>query len=484
MKNKVIKILTLVLTLIFLQTCFSYATVNKAELIATGILKYQNGEVVIKDPYSYGRNGLPWAKGKKGIENALGGYTKFESNGIIYEYTGDWVYEDGSKVDFPDNKLTLLPKDGEDEYYTVVISPVYSETLVKFLEFYYTDNVSTGSGSWSNKSSFKTFTHTFKQPDDAKHYKFIEWKDEETGKTYQEGDTYSIPITDIKVGETKVVQINAYWQPSITLNYYDEDGSLLLSDEQFTEVAVDNEGPNKEGKEFLGWYVDDTEVTGNVYEAPGITTEKINRAEVNVQAKYKEIPVKPEKPEKPEKPDKTNSSEEDDKTTTKTKTIVKKYYNEKTIIKRFTTKPTIINNKYITKNTYVINDEKVDKLEEEVEELEDGMPPLAVRRGIKRQWALLNLLFTLLITVMAAFVIVKYNRKKDQDQRDYQTKHIHRILSFVMALLSIVIFFLTTNFSYPMGWFDQWTILFFIFFVDQLVLTILNYRMFKARQES
>lgn len=295
-------------------------------------------------------------------------------------------------------------------------------------------------------------------------YKFIGW-DSDIAPATENKDYTAVynPITNI-----------------YTIKFVDYDDTQLSQDDyEYGTAAEDVKAPIPYRQPTIQYtYI----FTGWTPEIEDVTKD------ATYKATWEEKEIIPDKPDDPE-PTPDDPEEEDD---TKTKVIIKKYYNEKVITKHIITKPTIINrtvrpttivNRYITKNYITENNKKIDKLEEEVEELEDDLPPLAAR-GIKKQWALLNLLFTLLIVIMAAFVIVKYNRKKDQDQRDYQTKHIHRILSFVMALLSIVIFFLTTNLSYPMGWFDQWTILFFIFFVDQLVLTILNYRMFKARQES
>ena len=537
---------------------------SKAELIATGILQYKNGQVITKAPYSYGKNSLPWSKTKKGIENALGGYTKFEDKGLIYEYTGDWTYEDGSKVDFSNNKITLQPNDDEEEYYTVTISPVYSATLVKFLQFDYIDNISTGSGSWSNQGSFDSFTHTFKQPDDKAHYKFVEWKNEDTGKTYQSGDTYTISIDEIEANNPKVVQIYAYWKPSITLNYYDEDGTLLQSDEQFTNVAVDNEGPSPEGKKFIGWFIDEENVTGNVYDAPEVTNSPIDKAVIDVYAKYETIPepvgpgqvrpepepepaptptVKPEQeptvePETPMTPiiipeptvkpepvlpttpkepaippvldDDTSTPENteitpevqeqpettvdpdpapstSDTTEVEPQTIIKRYITQKTIKKIITTKPqiiyrtinrrpTIINNEYVTKNVY--KTEEVNGNEGSTT-IEEQAPPLATPS--KPHWALINVILTILIVLFAAFVIFVRNKKRTTRENS-TIKRTHRILSFIMAILTVILCLLTEDFSAKMQLVDQWTILMAIFFVDQLVVTILNYKMFKTEK--
>lgn len=370
-----------------------------------------------------------------------------------------WFYE-GEETPINEDEIITIP----NSY--IVREPVKDEKNVHVHAKYFTINWLDDNGDTLSTNKMVPYGELpkydgetpFKDASAQYTYKFIGWDSDITPAT--ENKDYTAVYNSIT---------NIY-----TVKFVDYDDTQLSQDDyEYGTAAKDVKAPIpyrqptiKYTYIFSGWTPEIEDVT----------------KDATYKATWKEKEIIPDKPDDPE--------EKDD---TKTKVIIKKYYDEKVITKRVIMKPTVINrtvrpttiiNRYVTKNYITENNKKVDKLEEEVEELEDGMPPLAARRGMKRQWALFNLLFTLLITIMAAFVIVKYNRKKDQDQRDYQTKHIHRILSFVMALLSIVIFFLTTNFSYPMGWFDQWTILFFIFFVDQLVLTILNYRMFKARQES
>jgi len=177
----------------------------------------------------------------------------------------------------------------------VTIAPVYKATESWHLDCQYIDNVSTGSGSWSNTGAVTSYTHTFKNPEEGtpqEHYKFVEWQGE-NGKTYKAGDKVTFDGTGIKAGETKTVETYAVWQPSVTVNYYNWDGTLIKSVEQFEDIDLyaSQAAPAIEGAEFAGWYAAADEdadkiATDTVYGLPATTTKKVDRTEYNVYAHY------------------------------------------------------------------------------------------------------------------------------------------------------------------------------------------------------
>ena len=90
--------------------------------------------------------------------------------------------------------------------------------------------------------------------------------------------------------------------------------------------------------------------------------------------------------------------------------------------------------------------------------------------------ALMNFIFGL--TTIGLGVITLLVHAKTPDLYELN-KHYRRILigvSIAMSVFSSFFFLFTNDLSGSRQWFDQWTILMFIFFVDQLTMTIINYR--------
>ncbi len=178
--------------------------------------------------------------------------------------------------------VVITYQNGNTETLTEVsslsISPVYTVSPQWLLEEKYVDNISTGSGSWSNLDSIESYTHTFKKPDAVTDYEFRYWMSEDTGEQYKEGDklTYSsttITFKDTDEKETVVLpdgktvevpkkteEIDAYWQPAAGVDY-SVNGSLdeEHSQRSFTEdLKVYNYTPEDiEDARFEGWYEDE-----------------------------------------------------------------------------------------------------------------------------------------------------------------------------------------------------------------------------------
>ena len=291
--------------------------------------------VVVKDILTSGQGAsdrqiksqkLSWGDGtsisKKNFESTTGvvagnsQHSKFSFLGIKYEYTGKWIPKNGaseavSGMVNSSQTVSLVYKDLEDSgtkrYLTedteFVFSPDYTQTIIQGLDYYYIDNVSTGSGSWSNKgaayrSDFSALTHTFKNPEETSptltpHYKFVQWQDFENNKTYKAGASFKYSVdSGLPEGTVTTFHIYAVWQPSITVNYYSWDGKLLETVEEFEKGISTEAGypaPKIDGADFLGWYMGtdkDAEKAADSYALPATTTEKVKRAEYNVYARY------------------------------------------------------------------------------------------------------------------------------------------------------------------------------------------------------
>lgn len=265
---------------------------------------------------------LSWGSGTgislKKLESATGikagnsSKADFTYGGYRYHYTSNWVGIDATSSAIDLSKTVMLyNKAGEDsatalyfsEDTTLVLVPDYEKTMIGGLDYFCIDNVSTGSSSWSNadeqgqRSDFSSFTYTFKNPEVAspkyaQHYSFVQWVDFDNDKTYQAGDEFTYTVgKDGAADSVSTYRIYAQWQPSVTVNYYNWNGELLKSVEQFSDIDTESayEAPEIKGAEFLGWYAaadEKAEKADAIYAAPEATTEPVARTEYNVYAHY------------------------------------------------------------------------------------------------------------------------------------------------------------------------------------------------------
>lgn len=105
-----------------------------------------------------------------------------------------------------------------------------------------------------------------------------------------------------------------------------------------------------------------------------------------------------------------------------------------------------------------------------------------------RYWALINLLAALATIIIGLLLIVMYiiNKAKEDDdseEKEYKNKGIKRIISVIIGVISIIIFFLTENINLPMGWVDQWTILMIIILIINIIMAFLSRRKEKEKEE-
>lgn len=198
--------------------------------------------------------------------------TNFSVKGTTYEFV-NWVDSNNNPVtDTLRFKRSDFDRD-TDLYYYAVYNIIEPTVLV----FRYIDNVSTGSGSWTNSAgTFSGYTHTFRQPESQPHYQFLYWLDQNSA-TYGAGDKMVISASDLDAGTTTEMTVYAYWQPSVTVNYYDDNGKLIKSIEKFEDCNVNDYKAADRGEEmFLGW----SEAKGGsvaealTYSAPNASSSK------------------------------------------------------------------------------------------------------------------------------------------------------------------------------------------------------------------
>ena len=106
-------------------------------------------------------------------------------------------------------------------------------------------------------------------------------------------------------------------------------------------------------------------------------------------------------------------------------------------------------------------------------------------------WSLFDLIATVMATILAAIMLILAfgrNRKEGDDEETaaaktangeevesdevYKRKRLGRVLSVIPAAASIVLFILTQDMTQPMAIFDQWSIVFGIIGIINIVLAI------------
>ena len=306
-------------------------------------IKHTDGTTTSSSQSNTLSGGGGWNFTKKKLEQTTGltSGTVISYMGYEYAYTGQWKDGNGNVID-ASSSISIKNAAGTTEgnnYYidedtTIEFSPIYKPTKINGLDYQYIDNISTGSGSWSNadafdyRSKFGSLTHTYRNPEIASptltpHYSFRYWQTDkyeytytdgskgsnssEIGKRYKDGDTgtYTLISADSHgtIKETEV-DVYAYWQPSVTVRYH--YNGKEVEDEKFADITVyedaasvidsysaDGNTLTIDGEEYAGWY----DAEGNllsadkVYSAPGITKVPVERTVYDVYAK-KPITVK------------------------------------------------------------------------------------------------------------------------------------------------------------------------------------------------
>ena len=208
-----------------------------------------------------------------------------------------------TKVQYKDyGQVILTYADGSTQsmsgVYDIYVAPVYQMILNSNLNYYYIDNISTGSGSWSSQSGFSSYKHTFSDPSvktPVSHYKFLYWENTDKNTIINAGQADSYSKADVPQGTTKDVYTYANWQPSVTVRYYDYDGSLLFSGEieRYEDIDIYDsyDAPEMEGADFLGWYEGTGAEAEQIEETatatlPGITVDPVERKIVEAYAHY------------------------------------------------------------------------------------------------------------------------------------------------------------------------------------------------------
>lgn len=224
-------------------------------------------------------------EGTSGTKSYTHPKTEESNHGNVYKLLG-WYDAEGNLISDTATirvSYNASTEKCDDMYYYLK----WQELKAPVLHFNYIDNVSTGSGSWSNDNgSASSFTHEFKKPEDQEHFDFIHWT---IGSTiYNPNDHYTYDFSDKEYNSVETVTAYAWWQSSVTLNLYDED-TLLKTTEDFEKVSIDGYEPTKEGYTFIGWVDEDgNSVTDDTFYPEEASVEKVVPRIVNLYAVWKE----------------------------------------------------------------------------------------------------------------------------------------------------------------------------------------------------
>ena len=130
----------------------------------------------------------------------------------------------------------------------------------------------------------------------------------------------------------------------------------------------------------------------------------------------------------------------------------------------------------------------------DVEVIKENVTPKA--KGTEANWAIMNFI-CMIITVLLAILLLLSKSKNEEklendktysydEQEDYQEEKrslFIRSLALLLAIISIIVFFLTEDMSLPMVIIDNWTIYMLCFAIVQLIVFILGRRWKEVEQE-
>ena len=462
-----------------------------------------NGEVISSTEQNTLSSGSGWNFSQKKLDNKVVAKS-FSYKGVNYTYSGKWVDENGDEF-----SSLSVKNNGEAKEVVYNISPVYDKTYPEVLDFRYIDNISTGSGSWKNiDGAFTTFSHKFKEPEGQKHYKFVEWKNLESGESFQQGDTFKYTAKS-NLPEETVTSVNVYamWQPSVTVEYY-SNGVLVKSVESTDSAlaAYDYNAADTEevagGADFDGWYESAEDGAARVeedkaYDLPEITADPVEQKIVKLYAKYTVDYTVEHYTENPDGNFKLAETEvkgaalgsdvsaeakefdgftfnkEIEGTLTEAKAAkgltLKLYYNRNSneaaneAIPAAPAKPSDKVTSAATANTPAANAQTQQINANTAPQaaaptvINDNETPLA-QTGV---WALINLICAAATALLSLIMLAVYFGKRRNEDEQIEEENVSkvRIASMIPAIGAIIAFILTENMSLPMAMVDKWTVL-------------------------
>ncbi len=106
-------------------------------------------------------------------------------------------------------------------------------------------------------------------------------------------------------------------------------------------------------------------------------------------------------------------------------------------------------------------------------------------------WALLNLILTNVVVIASIYMLFRHFKDKEDDEenkekgneRKLEKKGRYRIISIVVAIISIITFILTEDMTLPMIIVDRWTPLMVVYALVQSLVAYKSKQEYKDREE-
>lgn len=281
------------------------------------------------------------------------------------------------------------------------------------------------------------------------------------------------------------------WQ-EFTVTFQDEDGTAYKTETVKYGQSATAPNVSKDGMQFVGWDIDFTNVKQDI-----IVTAVFTKTEEPV------FPIEPEEPATPPAPD----PELPPLPTPITPTVPNDTDNTVTITPIVPVMQTPATSYVQTPTQVVDNNTNIEEIEEnetpldngedketlETEDIKENETPLANGKANGNAWALINLL-AMLGTIIASIVLILSRHEKEDDEDDDQQamdeeieviekrRRWTKVLSIVIALVSVIFFILTEDIRLPMILVDRYTIYMLILLLTSIVTLILG-RKWKKQED-
>ena len=443
----------------------------------------------------------------------------------VNKYTIKWVNWDGSEVrtdtevpygtelEVPedptraaDDQYTYTFKDWTPEVKTVTGDATYQATYTKEANTY-TLTYDLDGGEWENDTTY-TYPKKYNEEVEVKAdptkegYTFVSWMSEEVEVV---NGKFTMPA--------KNVTLKAKWEANIYKVTYDLDGGEWTEAtnefpyEYKATVEVVKTVPTREGYKFSGWRSEEVTIENDAFTMPAkdVVLKAVWEANPTPTPIPSEEPTPTPAPtEEPtptpaptEEPTPTPAPNPDPNPAAPTPTPVAPVV--PATVATPTPTPTATPSATPSDNGGKGDGNNDGEIGETIndndtplangEDIADNATPLA---GLGTgAWALINLILTIVTTLLSILLLIGYIGKKkkaleDEDgnvvldengkevmEYEKNKKGLWRLISIIPALIAIIVFIFTEDMTLPMIFVDKWTILHVVIALVQVVVMVL-----------
>ena len=402
-----------------------------------------------------------------------------------YEFLGWATARDSNKIEYHPNDPVFVDANGDNDLYAVWQVKTYTVT-------YDLDG-----GEWTETTNefpyeYKATVEVVKTVPTREGYKFLGWRSEEVTI---ENDAFTMPAKD--------VTLKAKWEANIYKVTYDLDGGEWTETtnefpyEYKATVEVIKTVPTREGYKFSGWRSEEVTIENDAFTMPAkdVVLKAVWEANPTPTPIPSEEPTPTPAPT--EEPTPTPAPNPNPNPATPTPTPAAPVV--PATVATPTPKPTATPSTTPSDNGgkgdgnndgeigETINDNETPLANGE--DIADNATPLA---GLGTgAWALINLILTIVTTLLSILLLIGYIGKKkkaleDEDgnvvldengkevmEYEKNKKGLWRLISIIPALIAIIVFIFTEDMTLPMIFVDKWTILHVVIALVQVVVMVL-----------